>query len=125
MQQAHFVDRHNAGFERRDSWPVQQFAGDAVFGQQRLFQFRRGDAVSAPRLQPAGLADAMPGAGLDDPFAMQLQRFTDQPVQGRRPRPETSAGRVGQEARDPSGVLQRPNRIPAQGRMAVGQIFRQ
>ncbi len=47
------------------------------------------------------------------------------PVQRRRPRPETRTGRVSQKARDPSGVLHRPNRIPAQGRVTVGQIFRQ
>ncbi len=87
--------------------------------------FAAATRIAAPRLQPAGLADAMPCARLHDPFPMQFQRCADQAVQSRRPRPETRAGRIGQKARDPSGVLNRPNRIPAQCRVTVGQIFRQ
>ena len=54
-----------------------------------------------------------------------FSRCADQSVQRGRPRPETRAGRIGQKARDPSGILRRPNRIPAQCRVAVGQVFRQ
>ena len=72
MQQAHFIDRHDARLERGDGLAVEQFAGDAVFGQQGLLLLRRRDRIAAPRLQPAGLADAMPGFRFHDPFPMQF-----------------------------------------------------
>ena len=125
MQQAHFIDGHDIGLERGDGLAVEQFAGDAVFGQQGLLLLRRRDRIAAPRLQPAGLADAMPRFRLHDPFPVQFRRCADQSMQRGRPRPETRRSRIGQKARDPSGVLNRPERIPAQGGVAVGQVFRQ
>jgi hypothetical protein len=125
VQQAHLIDRHDIRLERGDGLAVEQFTGDAVFGQQCLLLVRGRCRIAAPRLEPAGFADAMPGVGFHDPFPVQFCRCADQPVQGSRARPETRRRRTGQKARDPSRILNRPKRIPAQRGVAVGQIFRQ
>ena len=125
MQQAHLVDRHDAGLERGDGLAVEQFAGDAVFGQQGLLLLRRRDRIAPPRLEPAGLANAMPRFRFHDPFPVQFCRCADQSMQRGRARPETRRSRIGQKTHDPSGVLNCPERIPAQCGVAVGQVFRQ
>jgi len=92
VQQAHFIDGHDARLERGDRLTVEQFAGDAEFSQQGLLLLRRGNGIAAPRLQPTGLANAMRGVRFHDPLPMQFQRCADQPVQRGCPRPETRAG---------------------------------
>ncbi len=125
VQHAHFIDGHDTGLERGDGLAVKQFAGDAVFGQQRLFLLRRRDRIAAPRPQPARFANAMPRFRFHDPFPVQFRGSADQTMQGGRPRPETRRCRIGQKTHDPSRVLNRPYWIPAQRGVAVGQVFRQ
>ena len=100
------------------AWRSRSSAFDAVFGQEGLLRLRRVDGVAAPRLQPAGLADALRRIGLDDPVPMQLQRCADQPVQGRRPRLDAGRCRIGEEAHHPVDIADGPGGIPAQRRRA-------
>ena len=93
--------------------------------KQRLLRLRRRDRIAPPRLEPAGLANAMPRFRFHDPFPVQFCRCADQSVQRGRARPETRRSQIGQKTRDPSRVLNCPKRIPAQRGVAVGQIFRQ
>ena len=73
VQQPNLVDRQDVRLERGNGLAVEQPALDAIVGQKGLLFLRRSDGVAAPRLQPAGLADALRGIRFDDPFPMQFQ----------------------------------------------------
>ena len=71
MQQPDLVGRHDTGLERRDRLAVEQFARDAIRSEHGLFCFRGIVFGAAPRLEPAGLTDALRRIGTRDPLPMQ------------------------------------------------------
>ena len=56
---------------------------------ERLLRFGGRHCIAAPCLQPTGLTDALCRIRFHDPVPMQLQRRTDQAVQGGCPGSET------------------------------------
>src|SRR5882757_198531 len=125
VQKPNFIDRQDVRLERGYRLAVEKLALDAIFRQQRLLGFGRADRVAAPCLEPAGLADALRGTSLYDPFTVQFQRGADQSVQRGGARPQTRHRRIRKEARDPVDIADRPGRIPAQRGVLVAEIFRQ
>ncbi len=125
VQQADAIGRNDVGLERGDRLAIKHLAPDAELGERCLLGLGGGEPVAAPGLEPAGLADAMAGAGLHDPVAMQLQRGPDQAVQRGGARFGLRRRCRREEAHHPAGIGERPRNVPAQRRMRVGQIFRQ
>ena len=69
---------HNPGLERGDRLTIQNFALNPILRKQGLLRFARGRAVTAPSLEPAGLAQASGSARPHNPIPVQLQRRLDQ-----------------------------------------------